>query len=167
MSEEAKTRLTVDELELIKSLFEKADTNKDKVLSYKEFQEGISGTLNVSQDLFNLFDKNHDGRISFDELVTALAIMSKGTPTQKLEFLFDFYDKDKDGAITSSEIRTLIKHISEDLEFVFGPGQEKKAELEAEAIVKKLDKNGDGKIARAEWLEYAASDPNLVLIFGL
>jgi Ca2+-binding EF-hand superfamily protein len=45
MSEEAKTRLTLDEIDFIKSLFDKADTNKDKVLSYHEFQAGISGTL--------------------------------------------------------------------------------------------------------------------------
>ena len=46
-------------------------------------------------------------------------------------------------------------------------GKEAQAELEAEAIVKKLDKNADGKITRSEWLEFAVNDPTLVLIFNL
>ena len=42
---EPKTRLTLDEVALIQSLFTKADTNHDNSLSLTEFLDGISGTL--------------------------------------------------------------------------------------------------------------------------
>jgi Ca2+-binding EF-hand superfamily protein len=37
--------------------------------------------------LFALFDTNADGKISFAEFVTALSVMTRGTPKQKLEVI--------------------------------------------------------------------------------
>ena len=46
-------------------------------------------------------------------------------------------------------------------------GKEHQAQLEAEAILKKLDVNGDGKISRDEWIAFGSSDTNILKIFGL
>ncbi len=43
-------------------------------------------TDNFLQDLiFNVFDDNKDGTINFQEFVTALSIMTRGDPNEKLE----------------------------------------------------------------------------------
>jgi Ca2+-binding EF-hand superfamily protein len=70
---------------------------------YKQFKkETPNGTINKEefadvmkqmgvldsflQDLiFNVFDENKDGLINFQEFVTALSVMTRGDPNEKLE----------------------------------------------------------------------------------
>jgi len=58
-------------------------------LNKKEFRD-VMKHLNFGdallQDLiFNVFDRNRDGVISFREFVNGLSVMTRGTPDEKLE----------------------------------------------------------------------------------
>eukprot|EP00026_Physarum_polycephalum_P010678 Phypoly_transcript_10848.p1 GENE.Phypoly_transcript_10848~~Phypoly_transcript_10848.p1 ORF type:complete len:135 (+),score=24.69 Phypoly_transcript_10848:77-481(+) len=125
MAEALKNVFTLEELELIKTSFAKADSNKDKALSLPEFKNIMATSKLDAADtshLFALFDTNADGKISFAEFVTALSVMTRGTAKQKLEFLFDFYDTDGDGVLTAAEIRVFIGHVKKVVGSLLGLG---------------------------------------------
>ena len=42
----------------------------------------------IERRIFNIYDKNGDGTISFRELMTVMFIMSEGTPEQNLRQIF-------------------------------------------------------------------------------
>lgn len=48
--------------------------------------QGMNVQDQFLQDLiFNVFDENKDGTINFREFVTALSILTRGTPEEKIE----------------------------------------------------------------------------------
>eukprot|EP01126_Amoeba_proteus_P021478 TRINITY_DN2182_c0_g1_i1.p1 TRINITY_DN2182_c0_g1~~TRINITY_DN2182_c0_g1_i1.p1 ORF type:complete len:123 (+),score=28.94 TRINITY_DN2182_c0_g1_i1:213-581(+) len=56
-------------------------TRKD----FKDFLRDMGMTDELVQDLiFNTFDGNKDGNISFREFVSSLSVMTRGTPEEKL-----------------------------------------------------------------------------------
>lgn len=80
-----------------------------------------------SQAFIGLCDTNGDGRLTLDEFPFG-------------EDLFDAVDTNHDGTITAEEIASLARH----------QGGHRKAAAEINAVFKKLDKDGDGRISRAE-----------------
>ncbi len=88
----------------------------------------------VAGDLFKKFDKNGDGRITSDEL-----------PNRQV---LEKFDKNGDGAITPDEVSTAGNA---------GPGMtargkplQGKGAGQYEAMIKAVDKDGDGRITKAE-----------------
>ncbi|KAJ1920203.1 Calcium-binding protein NCS-1 [Mycoemilia scoparia] len=61
--------------------------------------------------VFNIFDRNGDGDISFNEFLKALSITSRGTPDEKLRWVFNLYDLDQDGAVNRQEMLRVIEAI--------------------------------------------------------
>jgi Ca2+-binding EF-hand superfamily protein len=47
-------------------------------------QMGVSDSF-LQELIFNVFDENKDGTINFVEFVTALSVMTRGNPDEKLE----------------------------------------------------------------------------------
>lgn len=73
--------MTIDEFEaVVKSMFDRADANKNKVLDPKEFKQFTLFVLNTLHGiplaknktemaaLFGRFDKNNDGVLDWDEI---------------------------------------------------------------------------------------------------
>jgi Ca2+-binding EF-hand superfamily protein len=88
----------------------------------------------VAGDLFKKFDKNGDGRITSDELPNRQTL--------------DKFDKNGDGAITRDEISAAGKPGPG----VAAPGKPLpgKGAAQYEAMIKAVDKDGDGRITKAE-----------------
>ncbi|KHJ45118.1 hypothetical protein D918_04422 [Trichuris suis] len=64
-----------------------------------------------SSFVFNVFDVNKDGYISFPEFIHALSITSRGSIDEKLEWAFSLYDLDSDGYITRQEMVEIVTAI--------------------------------------------------------
>merc|ERR1712088_1101821 len=47
--------------------------------------------------MFNIVDKDSDGRISFQEFLDTIVLFSKGRTDDKLRIIFDMCDNDKNG----------------------------------------------------------------------
>ena len=52
-----------------------------------------------AENVFKLFDANHDGKIDFSELAVALGIFSRGSREEKLKWMFSLYDINGDGYV--------------------------------------------------------------------
>lgn len=57
----------------------------------------------------NIFDKNKDGTISFEEFVNGLSSLYGNDEESKIRFAFRVYDMDDDGYITNGELFNVLK----------------------------------------------------------
>ncbi|XP_027697632.1 Kv channel-interacting protein 1 isoform X2 [Vombatus ursinus] len=54
--------------------------------------------------LFNAFDTTQTGSVKFEDFVTALSILLRGTVHEKLRWTFNLYDINKDGYINKEKM---------------------------------------------------------------
>ena len=62
----------------------------------------------ISVFVFDAFDKDDDGTITFNEFLVAYSLTNNSEPREKLEYAFDLYDIDNNGSLTSEEVRSVI-----------------------------------------------------------
>ncbi|MCX7013020.1 MAG: PQQ-binding-like beta-propeller repeat protein [Candidatus Sumerlaeota bacterium] len=115
------------------ALFKKMDTNGDGFLSLDEHKAGFPGVAaDDAKQVFDLKDKNKDGKLSSDEFKPIL-----------FEELAVKYDKNKDGKLTLEEMKKGMKNPTA-----------------AENTFKDRDKNGDGVITKEDFQQAAGSKQN-------
>ena len=54
----------------------------------------------LEKRIFNMYDENRDGRISFAEFMVVMYVMSNGTPEENFRQIFRILDADGNGVIT-------------------------------------------------------------------
>ena len=76
----------------------------------------ISFILEYSDDkldvLWTAFDRDASGTISFTELVTGMAVLTKGRPEDKIRMAFRAFDLDNSGEIDSGEMFQFVKAVT-------------------------------------------------------
>merc|ERR1719456_1678582 len=65
----------------------------------------------MGERLFAVFDRDNSGAIDFQEFLTGMALIYRGTLEEKKKFLFEMYDLDGDGVVTREELFTMLSHI--------------------------------------------------------
>lgn len=68
-------------------------------------------SLSFAHFVFNVFDKNRDGIITFNEFIAALSVTSRGTVQEKLDWAFQLYDLNNDGQIDFDEMVKVVESI--------------------------------------------------------
>ncbi|KAF0039731.1 hypothetical protein F2P81_007966 [Scophthalmus maximus] len=61
--------------------------------------------------LFNAFDTGSSGSIMFEDFVSALSILLRGSVTEKLQWTFNLYDINRDGYINKEEMTDIVRAI--------------------------------------------------------
>ncbi|CAO3658301.1 unnamed protein product [Umbelopsis ramanniana] len=89
-------------------------------MNFEEFVDAIEATTAHAhgpssiedeeqlRDCFRAFDKNGDGRISFDELAMAMKELGEDMTHEELEAMMKDGDSDKDGMIDFEEFKRLM-----------------------------------------------------------
>ncbi|XP_022237595.1 neuronal calcium sensor 1-like [Limulus polyphemus] len=61
--------------------------------------------------IFNVFDSNKDGVVTFKEFITAIAVTTHGSVDDKLKWAFKLYDIDNDGYVSRFEMLDVVTAI--------------------------------------------------------
>ncbi|KFV52578.1 Kv channel-interacting protein 2, partial [Tyto alba] len=116
------------------------------------FPQGDSSTY--ATFLFNAFDTDHDGSVSFEDFVSGLSIILRGTIDDRLNWAFNLYDLNKDGCITKEEMLDIMKSIYDMMGKYTYPAMREEAPREhVENFFQKMDRNKDGVVTIEEFLE--------------
>merc|ERR1711936_536134 len=127
----------------------------------KDFREMMQKALpkkdasKMEKHVFRIYDSNNDGYIDFTEFMLIFFIMSDGSPEEVLTKIFGVFDVNSDGTITQKEMAKLIKDMYSLL-------KEEDRNLAARDLVAKsafaeMDKNEDGKVTTAEFIDACLS----------
>merc|ERR1711970_231031 len=136
------------------------DLNKAQFLSMvTEF--GIMGTPKNFEALFDGFDTDGDGEISFKEFVLLIRVMSDESPADKIKWALTTYDENKDGLINAEEMKSFVATVFEMMK------REGDGEKLAEELMTKLDANQDGKVSLQEAVNACVGDDQLLKLLNL
>ncbi|OBS69502.1 hypothetical protein A6R68_01939 [Neotoma lepida] len=135
------------------------------------FPQGDSSTY--ATFLFNAFDTNHDGSVSFEDFVAGLSVILRGTIDDRLNWAFNLYDLNKDGCITKevqgrwrarrAEMLDIMKSIYDMMGKYTYPALREEAPREhVESFFQKMDRNKDGVVTIEEFLESCQKNPTWV-----
>ncbi|XP_067103413.1 A-type potassium channel modulatory protein KCNIP1 isoform X2 [Osmerus mordax] len=113
--------------------------------------------------LFNAFDSAHSGSIKFEDFVTALSILLRGSVREKLQWTFNLYDINKDGYINKEEMTDIVRAIYDMMGKYTYPALKTDApKLHVEAFFQKMDKNRDGVVTLDEFILSCQEDENIM-----
>ncbi|XP_051240327.1 Kv channel-interacting protein 2-like isoform X3 [Dicentrarchus labrax] len=113
--------------------------------------------------LFEAFDTNNNGSVSFEDFVMSMSIILRGSVTDKLNWAFNLYDLNKDGCITREEMTDIMHSIYDMMGKYTYPNMNDSAPKEhVENFFQKMDKNNDGVVTIEEFLETCQKDENIM-----
>lgn len=149
---------------MVDQTFIKLDSNTDGYLSKDELKAGLdslqqSYTDKELQEVLNLADSDKDGRISQNELssyikstqleevqpVSMMTVLL--TRADKVEVVFNYYDRDNSSYLEKEEIKLALQDTYGYL-----------TDSMYKETLKYIDDNLDGRIDRAELMEFAKDD---------
>lgn len=132
-----------------KSVFDEFDKDSSGEISAHELGTalrllGLNPTAKEIQDMINEIDRNGNGTIEFDEFMAFLKKYYKKPDEVKRDLIkaFQVFDLNGDGFISRDELQKVLTKMGEKL-----------TDKEVDEMMKKADKNGDGKIDYDEYVD--------------
>ncbi|XP_060219854.1 Kv channel-interacting protein 1 isoform X1 [Meriones unguiculatus] len=164
---EAQTNFTKRELQVLYRGFKNecpsGAVNEEtfKQIYAQFFPHGDASTY--AHYLFNAFDTTQTGSVKFEDFVTALSILLRGTVHEKLRWTFNLYDINKDGYINKEEMMDIVKAIYDMMgKYTYPVLKEDTPRQHVDVFFQKMDKNKDGIVTLDEFLESCQEDDNIM-----
>ncbi|EGD77297.1 hypothetical protein PTSG_08391 [Salpingoeca rosetta] len=104
----------------------------------------------MALSVFDLFDVNHDGAVSFEELVPFLEIMVHGSREDRAKYCFQLFDRNNKGEISQEDFATFVSklpvdHIMDDFQMT-RPGSRVFSEQKSlPSLLEEDDETEDGE----------------------
>ncbi|XP_028171009.1 Kv channel-interacting protein 4-like isoform X2 [Ostrinia furnacalis] len=143
----------------------KEDTFK---VIYSQFFPQGANTAQYAHFVFNTLDQDRSGLLSFEEFVTGLSILSRGTLEEKLRWTFSLYDINGDGYITKEEMTEIVNAIYDLMGRIVDPSVDEEIIREkVERLFQKMDLNRDGVLTLDEFLDCCLRDEDISRSMGV
>ncbi|KAL0830408.1 hypothetical protein ABMA28_002587 [Loxostege sticticalis] len=157
------TRFTEPELKRLYLV--KEDTFK---IIYSQFFPQGANTAQYAHFVFNTLDQDRSGLLSFEEFVTGLSILSRGTLEEKLRWTFSLYDINGDGYITKEEMTEIVNAVYDLMGRIVDPSADDEVVREkVERLFQKMDLNRDGVLTLDEFLDCCLRDEDISRSMGV
>ncbi|OQR69035.1 Kv channel-interacting protein 4-like, partial [Tropilaelaps mercedesae] len=128
----------------------------------------LADTTLYAHYVFRVLDKEKTGTINFKDFVQGLSVLSRGSPTEKLEWVFNLYDLNRDGCITAEEMLEIVNSVYSLLGHCAQPCvDEISAKEHVTRVFHKLDFNRDGVVTSDEFVHACLKDPDIVRSLGV
>lgn len=140
-------------------------SGKDQLIDKKEFFDGLEiSSRSLSDRLFDIFDKDKNGRIDHDEFLTTIETIILGSKKDKIKFAFNLHDLDDSGFIDKKELKILIiqSFTQNNLDF-----DDFQLSLLVDEIFFKADKDKNDRIDFNEFLTIAKDFPDFIEGFAV
>ncbi|KAK3096173.1 hypothetical protein FSP39_024015 [Pinctada imbricata] len=135
------------------------DTFKDIYSQF--FPLGDSGSY--AHYVFNTFDQDKNGSLSFEEFVNGLSVLIRGSLHERLKWTFNLYDINGDGVITKDEMQDVVQAIYDMIGRFSEPQVDSNTAREhVNKVFHKMDSNRDGFITLDEFMESCKRDENII-----
>ncbi|XP_042906947.1 neuronal calcium sensor 1 isoform X2 [Parasteatoda tepidariorum] len=108
--------------------------------------------------VFNVFDIDKNGVITFKEFILAISITTRGTIEEKLNWAFSLYDFDSDGYVSREEMLDIVRAIYRMHGKEGEPEEKTAAHQRVDELFTKLDTDQDGKLSREEFCKGFKND---------
>nr|XP_012147160.1 PREDICTED: Kv channel-interacting protein 4 [Megachile rotundata] len=129
---------------------------------YSQFFPQGANTSQYAHYVFNTLDQDHSGILSFEDFVTGLSILSRGSIDEKLRWTFSLYDINGDGCITREEMTDIVTAVYELMGKFADPNLDHAGVREkVDRMFQKMDGNKDGVVTLSEFLEACQADPDI------
>jgi len=140
-------------------------SGEDQLIDKQEFFDGLEvSNRSLSDRLFDLFDKDKNGRIDHDEFLSTIETIILGSKKDKIKFAFNLHDLDDSGFIDKKELKILIvqSFIQNNLDF-----DDFQLSLLVDEIFFKADIDKNDKIDFNEFLIIAKDFPDFMEGFAV
>ncbi|XP_014225586.1 Kv channel-interacting protein 1-like isoform X2 [Trichogramma pretiosum] len=131
---------------------------------YSQFFPQGANTSQYAHYVFNTLDHDNSGILSFEDFVTGLSILSRGSLEEKLRWTFSLYDINGDGCITREEMTDIVTAVYELMGKFADPNLNQNHEgvrQRVDRMFQKMDGNKDGVVTLSEFLEACNADPQI------
>ena len=138
---------------------------EDQLIDRSEFQDGLDiVNREISDRLFDIFDKDRNGTIDYNEFMETIESIISGTESEKIRFAFDLHDLDDSGFIDRGELKLLIEQsfLENSLDY-----DEFQLDLLVDEFFKRADKDHSGTIDFNEFLDVAHEYPDFIEGFAV
>eukprot|EP01060_Flectonema_neradi_P006906 TRINITY_DN14762_c0_g1_i2.p1 TRINITY_DN14762_c0_g1~~TRINITY_DN14762_c0_g1_i2.p1 ORF type:complete len:194 (+),score=41.99 TRINITY_DN14762_c0_g1_i2:97-678(+) len=136
----------------------------------QENMEAHGGDEALWEYLFKRISNNKDS-ITFDEFIDHMAIGTRGTSEEKLQWTFKFYDKDNNGYIDHHEMLAIFQSIFKMVEAVElaqqMPADQNTPEKRVKCIFDKMDIDQDRRLSMEEFTEGCKADNTIMEVMSL
>ncbi|CAN6466675.1 unnamed protein product [Victoria cruziana] len=149
------TKLFHPNNEEMRRVFAKFDANKDGKLSAEELGRVLNTLARDNSQtevmrMMKVADTDDDGFIDFNEFMAVIG-MGGGVQEVDMQSAFHLFDVDGDGKISGEEVYKVLRRLGESCSLE-----------ECKRMVKRVDKDGDGKVDIQEFMAMMTSNMKVV-----
>uniref|UniRef100_A0A915EGN3 EF-hand domain-containing protein n=1 Tax=Ditylenchus dipsaci TaxID=166011 RepID=A0A915EGN3_9BILA len=113
--------------------------------------------------IFNTFDVDHSGTITFDKFVKSISVLSRGSLEEKLQWLYNLYDPQSTGFISWHRLLYVITAMDDLIGIDARPRLTREQRIKhANYVFNKFDPSGSGVIPKDQFLQVCRLDPSII-----
>ncbi|XP_030751582.1 EF-hand calcium-binding domain-containing protein 1-like [Sitophilus oryzae] len=134
------------------------------------FREVLHNTFDIITEnmlmdrIFCVWDKINCGLICLENWFQGMSLFLKGNTAKQIDYCFAVYDLNSDGFITKDEMFQLLKNCL--IKFPQEEDPEESVRDLVDIVMKKMDKDKDGKVCLEDYRETVSGEPLLLEAFG-